>query len=130
MIDEKAVKIIYQPIEEIVIGEFVLVKDVEELARPLGLASVYSQTIGLQWAEGVVFIFVPMGLVTDFGQSEYIESGRIHIPSIPFALMEIYEKSIRTHEGMIVPIINASESPIMRELALWLKGCVVEVDEV
>lgn len=130
MTDENnKVKIIYRPIEEIVIGEYIFVKDIEELARPLGLAAACGQPMGLQWAEGVVFIFLPMGIVTDTGQQEYIENGRIHIPSIPFAMLEKYEKTIKTHEGMIVPVIDASESENMRELALWLKSCIVEVDD-
>lgn len=116
-------KIIFKPIIEFVVSEVILVKDIKELARPLGLMAAASEgtTIGLQWAEGVIFMFCPVHLTTDVGQEEYLENGRIYVPSISYALLDNYVKSIKTDEGLIVPVFDASEAESMRELAKWLK---------
>ena len=115
------VKIVYEPLQEVVIAEVVKLESIEELARPLGFMMGSGQIVGLNWAEGIVFMFNMLSPTTDTLSKEYIFSKRMYCPSMPFAIMHKYQSSIRTPEGLNVPVIDITQYPHLKEIAVWLK---------
>lgn len=115
------VEIKYTPIKEINILEYVKEKRIEDLAMPSGLlASATGQMMVLNWAEGIVFLFTVLVPNTDAAFLKLIE-GKLYSPSIHYAEMPDYQPSIQTAQGIHVPVVDVTASPVMKELALWLK---------
>ena len=111
----------HTPIESIYVFEYVREKRFEDLARPSGLlASTTGQMMVLNWAEGIVFLFTILVPSTDAAFLKLIE-GKIYSPSIHYAEMPEYQPSIQTEQGIHVPVVDVTASPVMNELALWLK---------
>lgn len=121
------VDIIHKPLKEIVVIECVQLKKVEELARPLGFLVGSGQIAGLNWAEGIVFMFNIINPVTEHMSKEYMD-GKIYCPSIPFVIMPEYKPTIKTTEGLIIPIIDVTLYPSLKTLALWLKKQITSTD--
>jgi len=115
------VKIVYEPLQEVVIAEVVKLESIEELARPLGFMMGSGQVVGLNWAEGIVFMFNVLSPTTDTLSEEYVFNRRMYCPSMPFAIMPEYQSSIRTQEGLNVPVINVTQYPNLKDIAVWLK---------
>lgn len=115
------VKIKHTPIESIYILEYVREKRIEDLAMPSGLlASATGHMMALNWAEGIVFLFSALLPNTDAAFLKFIE-GKLYSPSIHYAEMPEYQSSIQTEQGIHVPVVDVTASPVMKELALWLK---------
>lgn len=115
------VNIKHTPIESIYVFEYVKEEYPEDLAMPSGLlASATGQMMALNWAEGIVFLFSAIMPNTDAAFLKLIE-GKLYSPSIHFAEMPEYLSSIQTDQGIHVPVVDVTASPVMKELALWLK---------
>ena len=115
------VEIKHTPIKEINIFEYVKEKRIEDLAMPSGLlASATGQMMVLNWAEGIVFLFSALIPQTDAAFLKFIE-GKIYSPSIHYTEMPEYQPSVQTAQGIHVPVVDVTASPVMKELALWLK---------
>ncbi len=115
------VEIKHTPIKELNIFEYVREKYPEDLAMPSGLlASATGHVMALNWAEGIVFLFSALIPQTDAAFLRFIE-GKIYCPSIHYTEMPEYRSSIQTAQGIHVPVVDVTGSPVMKELALWLK---------
>lgn len=81
------------------------------------------QPVALNWAEGVVFIHVPLEPTTDKLVEDF-KKGRLYCVGANFALMDEYQPFLiyKSQQGEIpVPILNASSSKMLSDLAKWLK---------
>lgn len=75
---------------------------------------------GLEWAEGVLFGFVPFP-ATEVVIEEQLK-GIIHWASVIWTLMEKYSDVIVIQETKVkIPIINCSKNSTMRAVAQYLK---------
>jgi hypothetical protein len=114
------VKITYTPWKEIIIHEAIQYSFEEFIS----MRSVGVPTGGLGkpllWAEGIVFIRVPMPSSPDMVK-ENLE-GRIHFSGIEWALMPQFRNFVEIKETKVkIPIINVSANAIFSEVAKWLK---------
>ena len=112
------VEITYQPLKKIVVldrTEYALdqfVSDIVTLARS-------GQHIGVLWAEGVLFVPLPMPLETDRVMDDLL-AGTAYWSGVMFTLKEKYESTIKMG-GTEVPVMNATPNQPMRDVARWLK---------
>ncbi|MFQ5950795.1 MAG: hypothetical protein ACE5KH_01765 [Candidatus Geothermarchaeales archaeon] len=112
------VEINYQPLKKIVVldrTEYALdqfVSDVVTLARS-------GQHVGVLWAEGVLFVPVPMPLETDRVMDDLL-GGTAYWSGVMFTLKEKYESTIKMG-GIEVPVMNATPNQPMRDVARWLR---------
>ena len=117
------VKITYEPFKEVIIKDYVKFEKLNDLLYMFAQLRVAGQPVALNWAEGVVFIHVPMELVTD-ELAEVFLKGRVYYVGVNFALMDKYEPVVTYKDLQAVvpiPLINVSSSRMLSELAKWLK---------
>jgi len=108
-----------KPIEKLFIGEHVYYKDAEDLATVLALVLASGQPVALHWASGIVFIVSPTHPDSELLVEKYLD-GEMYWTSVAYARMNDYQENIRV-KGMEVPVIDASRSNMMKEIASWLK---------
>jgi len=116
-------KITYDPFKEIVIKDCTKFEDLNDLVYVAAQFRAAGQPVSLNWAEGVVFTHVALEPNTDDLVAELLK-GRIYYVGVNFALMDKYQSFVtyKSPQGEIaVPIINASSSKLLSELAKWLK---------
>lgn len=118
MIEETKVR--FEPFKEIVIRECNKFSSPEELARFADIASG-GKSIGINWADGVAFVYYPIPLATETAAKAVIEEGRVYWAFVSYALMPEYKPKIETKERIIVPVVNVSSSPLFKSVAKWLK---------
>ena len=117
-------KIRYEPIEEIVVKEYVRYENLQDLLYIFAQLRASGQPVALNWAKGVVFTQTLLPPDTDQLMDDYLK-GRLYISNVAFALMADYKQVVRykSQEGEIpIPVINASDSKALCELAEWLKA--------
>lgn len=114
------VKITYEPINEIVIKEYVHFDKVEELIYIFAQLRASGAPVSLNWANGLVFIHSPLPPTDENVMEEYLK-GKIYWTNVSFAEMPEYKPLIETRERIQVPIINLSSSPIIVQVTEWLK---------
>lgn len=116
--NEVAVK--FEPFEEIVVMERQFFSTSDEIAR---FASIIAggKTVGLYWAEGVVFLYFPIPASTETVAKALVEHKRVYWSFVGYALMPKYQSIIETREKMIVPVVDMSTNPLIRKVAAWLK---------
>lgn len=116
------VKITYKPIKEIVVLDYTFFASPDKLASTLGLALVPGLPLVFSWAEGILFLPVPM-----VGESEdlvkQLLSGRMYWASVVFAPMPKFQPTVRVPGSAIdIPIVDLSFKPAVRKAANWLKA--------
>ena len=114
------VNISYSPFKEIVVMEKTFFNSPEDIAR---FTSVIAggKLAGLYWVEGVVFLYFPLPASTTAVARELLESRKVYWTFVGYALMPRYQPTIETKEKMIVPVVDISTDPVLRQAALWLK---------
>ncbi len=117
---EGEVEVRYEPFKEIVVMQRNYFPSPDDLAR---FASIIAggKTAGLYWAEGVAFLYFLLPASTDIAAKALIEKGRIYWTSVGYALMPKYRPIIETKEKIMVPLIDLSTNPLIRNVAHWLK---------
>ena len=116
-------KIVYDPFREIVVKDFVKFGNLKDLLYAFAQLRAAGQPVALNWAEGVVFVHMPMQPITDALVEDFLK-GRLYYTGVNFALMDEYEPFLtyKSQQGEIaVPIINVGSSHLFSELAKWLK---------
>ncbi len=110
----------YEPFQEIVIMEKTFFSTPEDIAR---FTSVIAggKLAGLYWVDGVVFLYFPLPASTTAVAKALIENGRVYWTFVGYSLMPKYEPTIETKEKMIVPVVNISSDPVLKQVAQWLK---------
>jgi hypothetical protein len=117
---EAEVSVKYEPFKEIVIMERTFFSTPDNLAR---FTSVIAggKLAGLYWAEGVVFLYFPLPASTETVAKVLVEDGKVYWTFVGYSLMPKYESTIETKEKIIIPVIDISPNPILRNVARWLK---------
>jgi len=118
---KKEVVITYSPFKEIIIMEKTRFNTPEDIAR---FTSVIAggKLAGLYWVDGVVFLYFPLPASTTAVAKELLENGKVYWTFVGYALMPKYAQIIETKEKMIVPVVDISSDPILRQVAQWLKN--------
>jgi hypothetical protein len=119
------VKIKYEPIEEIVVKEYVRHKNLQDLLFIFAQLRASGQPVALNWAKGVVFTHTTLSPSTDQLMEDYLK-GRLYIASANFALMPNYKEVVHYNspdgQQIPIPVVNVSDSKALCELAEWLKA--------
>lgn len=113
------IEVAEKPVKKLFVGERVYYEKHEDLATVLALSAATGQPVALYWAEGIVFIVSPAYQDSDLMAEKYLE-GEIHWSSIAYAKLDDFAEHIRV-KGMEIPVIDASKSKMMKEVAIWLK---------
>ncbi len=114
------VNVTYSPFKEIVVMEKTFFNTPEDIAR---FTSVIAggKLAGLYWVEGVVFLYFPLPASTTVVARELLENRKVFWTFVGYALMPKYMQIIETKEKMIVPVVDISSDPVLRQVAQWLK---------
>jgi hypothetical protein len=114
------VNVSYSPFKEIVIMEKTFFNTPEDIAR---FTSVIAggKLAGLYWVEGVVFLYFPLPASTTVVARELLENRKIYWTFVGYAFMPKYAQTIETKEKIIVPVVDISSDPVLRQVAQWLK---------
>jgi hypothetical protein len=118
-------KITYEPFEEVIVKEYTRYENLQNLLYIFAQFRASGQPVSLNWAKGVVFTHAALPPSTDQLMEEFLK-GRFYIVNANFALMPEYKQVIHytTPEGQQIPIpvVNASDSKTLCEIAEWLKA--------
>src|SRR5208283_2729244 len=114
------VQISYAPFKEIVVMEKTFFNTPDDIAR---FTSVIAggKLAGLYWVEGVAFLYFPLPASTAVVAKELLENGKVYWTFLGYTLMPKYMPVIETKEKMIVPVVDISTDPILKQVAQWLK---------
>jgi len=110
----------YEPFQEIIIMEKTFFSTPEDIAR---FTSVIAggKLAGVYWVDGVVFLYFPLPASTTAVAKALIENRRVYWTFVGYSLMPKYELTIETKEKMIIPVVNISSDPVLKQVAQWLK---------
>lgn len=117
-------KIIYEPIEELVIKEYVKFEKLDDLLYSFAQLRAAGQPVSLNWAEGTIFLHSALPLTTDKLVEQFLR-GRLYFAGVSFALMDKYQPSVvyKSPQGEIpIPVMNLSSNKTLCEVAKWLKA--------
>jgi hypothetical protein len=112
------VEIVYKPMKKVVVLDLTEY-DVDQFVSDIVTLARTGQHVGVLWAEGVLFVPVPMPPETDRVMDDLLE-GTAYWTGVMFALKDKYEPTVKKG-GIEVPVMDASPNKAMRDVALWLK---------
>ena len=113
-------KVRYEPFKEIVVMECTRFSTPDDLARFVNIAAG-GKPSGIYWADGMAFIYFPMPTSTETSAKALIEEKRVYWAFLSYSQMPEYKSKIGTKEGIIVPVLDMSTSPLFQRVARWLK---------
>lgn len=113
------ISIRYEPFKEIIVMNYVKFPSVDDLVRFANI-SAGGKTVGVYWANGVVFIYYPLSGTNTVAKS-IMEERKAYWTFVGFALMPEYKSIVETREKIIAPVIDMSGSPVFQRVAEWLK---------
>ena len=118
----------YEPFKEIIVVERNLFPSTEELAR---FASITAggHTVGLYWADEVVFLNFPIPASTETMAKALVENGRGYWAFVGYAIMKNFQPMIETKEKIMIPVINMSSNATFKKVAQWLKNECYPIDK-
>jgi hypothetical protein len=114
------VKIAYEPINEIVIKDYIRFEKVEDLIYILAQLRAGGAPVALSWANGLVFVNSVLSPDNENIMDDFLK-GKMYWTNVSFAEMPEYKSLIETRERVQVPILNLSSSPIVVQVMDWLK---------
>jgi len=117
--EEEKLEIEYRPLKKLVILESVEMPQKDLFERLVAQIKLSGQPVALHWAEGIVFLALPLDAQSDLIIDEML-TGTAYWASVSYAKMPSYQP-IAKIGGVEIPIINQSHSPKMRQIAGWLK---------
>jgi len=118
MKEEEEIEITFQPIKRIVIfecNEF----SIEEFFQRIELMAKAEEPIVLNWAEGIVFLYIPYPYDSDVIIKEMLK-GTMYWGLVMFAPMPKYQP-LKKFGAREIPIIDQSSFSYLRQVAQWLK---------
>ena len=118
MEENEKIEIIVQPIKKIVIFECTKLST-EEFFKRIELIAISGQPVALNWAEGIVFLFMPYQPDSDIIIEQALK-GTMHLAGVAFSSMPKYQK-IKKFGAREVPIIDQTSILYLRQVAQWLK---------
>jgi hypothetical protein len=114
------VKISYEPINEVVIKEYIRFERVEDLIYIFAQLRAGGAPVSLNWANGLVFVSSQLLPDNDKILEDFLK-GKVYWTNVSFADMPEYKPLVETKERVQVPIVNASSSRIIAKVMEWLK---------
>lgn len=119
MEEDEKIEITLQPIKKIVILECTELS-IEEFFKRIELMAISGQPVGLNWAEGIVFLALPYQPDNDIIIEQTLR-GTMHWAAVMFSQMPEYQpiKKVGARE---IPIIDQTPIPHLRQVAQWLKN--------
>ncbi|MCS6769822.1 MAG: hypothetical protein NZ570_05235 [Candidatus Caldarchaeum sp.] len=117
------VEIVYNPVKEIVVLEYIKYPTADELIRNMILPP--GQPAVLYWADGVVFLPIPL-VANNTKVIEEIMNGRLYWMSVSFAPLPNYSQMLSAEKGPEALVINVSRSQTLSTVARWLKQRLAE----
>ena len=120
ILDEGEVVIKYEPFKEIIVMEKDFFSTADDIARFVSIIAG-GKAAGLNWAEGVVFLYFPLPASTETTAKMLVEHGRVYWTFLGYSFMPKYQPIIETREKMIVPVVDMSTNKLMKKVAAWLK---------
>jgi hypothetical protein len=117
------VTVTYRPIKEIVILDYVKFPTAQELVKNMVIQP--GAPAVLYWAEGVVFLPVPLNPNNEKVVEELME-GRGYWMAVSFAPMPTYSSMLSAEKGPEALVVNVSRSKTLSSVARWLKERLAE----
>ena len=117
---ENRVSVSYEPFKEIVIMERTRFSTPEKLARFVSIIAG-GKLAGLNWVDGMVFLYFPLLASSQIVAKELIEKGKLYWSFIGYSIMPKYAPTIETKEKMIIPVVDMSSDQVLQTIAGWLK---------
>ena len=114
------VKITYEPINEIVIKDYIWFERVEDLIYIFAQLRAGGAPVSLSWANGLLFVNSILAPETDEVIDAFLK-GKVYWTNVSFAEMPEYKSIIETKERVQVPVINVSSSSVIVQVMEWLK---------
>ena len=118
MSGERKVEIEYKPIKHVTIIECTQLP-LKELTKRVQTMTQLGHPAPLNWAEGVVFLCLPMPLETN-DLVEKMLKGEAVFQSVVYALMPKYNSIIKDRPYDVY-VLNQTPNQVLREVAKWLK---------
>lgn len=118
--DESKLAIRYEPFREIVVLERESFATPDDIARFVSIIAG-GKPAGLNWADGIVFLYFPLPASTETTAKLLVESGRVYWTFLGYSFMPKYQAVIETREKIIVPVVDMSSNEIIRKVTSWLK---------
>lgn len=117
------VTVSHRPIKEVVILDYVKFPSAEELVKNMVIQP--GAPAVLYWAEGVVFLPVPLNPNNEKVVEELME-GRVYWMVVSFAPMPTYSSMLSVEKGPEALVVNVSRSKTLSGVARWLKERLAE----
>jgi len=114
------VKFTHRGIKEVIILECDQYSTIDDLISNLALIVKSGQPVILQWAEGVLFMAVPLPSESEYLIDECLK-GRIYWQNVFFTLMPKYNSLVKK-DNMEIFVLNATSTSILCQAAKWLKN--------
>jgi hypothetical protein len=118
MKENEKIEIFTQPIKKIVVFECTELSN-EEFFQRMELIAKSGQPLMLNWAEGIVFLFLPYQPNSDVIIEEALK-GTVYWAGVTFSSMPKYQL-IKKFGAREIPIVDQTSIPFLRQVAQWLK---------
>jgi hypothetical protein len=118
--DETKIDISVRPIKKLVIFECTEFTS-QVFFEKVQFIAMAGEPIAINWAKGVVFLYMPYQPESDVIIKEMLTTGTIYWGSLIFAKMRDYQ-SIKKFGAREIPIINQETVPYLRQVAEWINS--------
>ncbi len=121
MKENEKIEIVVQPIKKLVIFEKRVLSS-KEFFKRIELIVISGQPIALNWAEGIVFLYMPYQPNSDIMIEETMK-GTMYWATVLFTSMPEY-KPLKKFGAREIPIVDQTSIPYLRQVAQWLKKSI------
>jgi len=118
MKENEKIEIVVQPIKKLVIFEKRVLSS-KEFFKRIELIVISGQPIALNWAEGIVFLYMPYQPNSDIMIEETLK-GTMYWATVLFTSMPEYQP-LKKFGAREIPVIDQSSIPYLKQIAQWLK---------
>ena len=118
MKENEKIEIVVQPIKKLVIFEKRVLSS-KEFFKRIELIVISGQPIALNWAEGIVFLYMPYQPNSDIMIEETLK-GTMYWATVLFTSMPEYQP-LKKFGAREIPIVDQTSIPHLRQVAQWLK---------
>ncbi len=118
MKENEKIEIVTQPIKKIVILNCTELSN-EEFFQRMEMIAKSGQPLVLNWAEGIVFLYMPYQPNSDIMIEETLK-GTMYWATVLFTSMPEYQP-LKKFGAREIPIVDQTSIPYLRQVAQWLK---------
>ncbi|MCW4039507.1 MAG: hypothetical protein NWE83_02015 [Candidatus Bathyarchaeota archaeon] len=116
--DEAKIEINVHPIKKLVIFECTEFTS-KVFFEKVQFIAMAGEPIAINWAKGMVFLYMPYQPESDVIIKEMLTTGTIYWGSLIYAKMPNYQ-AMKKFGAREIPIINQETVPYIRQVAEWL----------